>query len=400
MMQFALESAAAAEKNPRIKRLPGIVYWDMGRTAKSEGKTEQAIDLYEKALTFGESYLVLEYLADAFRDARMPDKALEAINRAITLLPNAPDAYARRSKIFFSQEKWGEALEDLEKMKLFGGKDNDELIETRGWEGRQILSQGHSLYRLQSLTQAIEKYNLALRFDPENAEAYCWRGRAFHRTGNDRAEDDLRKAVSINPHLFDAYQGLDDVLLKRRRLDEIIELWNRYIELEPGVAQAYLERGGTYYNKKDFDSAYRDAKRACDLGNKDACTRMQALKDGPLRDKVAEIDREIAAGSIGSAIPKANGIPEKIKTPGGKWSFRDSQGKLITTEQFDDAWDFKDGYARVRKNGKWGYLDVKGNFAIKPQYDYCWDFSGDKAKVRMEDGSTHYINHIGKQLTE
>lgn len=400
MMQFALESAAAAGKNPRIKRLPGQVYWDMGRIAEGEGKTELAVDYYRKALTFGDSPKVIHSLAEAFLKARMPEKALEVIERVITIQPNIPYSYGLRSKIFLSQGKWDEALKDLEKMELVGGKYSDNFIKIRIWEGEQIVSQGHSLFRTGKMTEAIEKYNLALRFDPESAEAHCWRGIAFHRTGNDFAEDDLRKAISIDPRLIDAYNGLDGVLFKRGRLDEIIALWNRYIELEPGVAKAYMERSGTYYHKKDLVSAYRDLIRACELGNREACTRKQALREGTLRDKAAEIEREIATGIVALSIPKAGGIPEKIKTTGGKWSFRDSQGKPITTEEFEDAWDFKDGFARVEQNGKWGFIDMKGNFAIKPQYGYCWDFSGDKAKVRLEDGSTQYIDRSGKPVME
>lgn len=399
MMRFALDSVAVG-KNPRIKQLPGLVYWDMGRIAKGEGKTELAIDYFNKALTFGDSPKVIYSLAEAFLAARMPDKALEVIDRGIPLFPKYVFGYGLRSKIFLSQGKWDEAFDDLEKMKMFGGKDNEEWIETRMWEGRQIVSQGHSLYRMHSFTQAIEKYNLALRFDPESAESYCWRGMALHRAGNDSAEDDLRKAISIDPRLFEAYVGLDEVLIKRRRLDEIVELWNRYIELEPGNARAYLERSGTYYHKKEFVSAYRDIKRACDLGSKDACTRMHVIRDRAPQDQVAEIDREIAIGNIGPSTHNVDLTPKKIKTPAGKWSFRDLQGKLITNEEFDDAWDFKDGYARVSQSGKWGFIDVKGNIAIKPQYGYCWDFSGDKAKVRLEDGSTQYIDRSGKPVME
>ena len=61
------------------------------------------------------------------------------------------------------------------------------------------------------------------------------------------------------------------------------------------------------------------------------------------------------------------------------------RGVLIYTEpiapQYEDAREFSEGLAAVKKNGKWGYIDEENKVVIDFQYDYAWDFNEGKAVV-------------------
>jgi len=61
------------------------------------------------------------------------------------------------------------------------------------------------------------------------------------------------------------------LLAQRGDWDGVIQRWTRYLELEPLNGQAYLERGGAYRHKGGQQSAIADARKACELGNRDAC---------------------------------------------------------------------------------------------------------------------------------
>ncbi|WP_258030987.1 WG repeat-containing protein [Campylobacter concisus] len=37
-----------------------------------------------------------------------------------------------------------------------------------------------------------------------------------------------------------------------------------------------------------------------------------------------------------------------------------TKGEQIVECKFDDAYDFNEGFARVKKDGKWGYINTKG----------------------------------------
>lgn len=55
------------------------------------------------------------------------------------------------------------------------------------------------------------------------------------------------------------------------------------------------------------------------------------------------------------------------------------RGTLTYTEvipfQYEDADQFSEDLAAVKKNGKWGYIDHEGNVVIDFQYDYAWIFN-------------------------
>jgi len=42
---------------------------------------------------------------------------------------------------------------------------------------------------------------------------------------------------------------------------------------------------------------------------------------------------------------------------------------VIIPLKYDDAEDFSEGFAKVKKDGKWGVIDKKGNTVIKFIYD-------------------------------
>lgn len=95
----------------------------------------------------------------------------------------------------------------------------------------------------------------------------------------DRLED-LRHAVERAPSDFEAHRQLDDALARQGRWDEILSMWNRYLALHPNDAEAWFERGGTNYRRGDTAAARADATRACELGKREACERLERLKAG------------------------------------------------------------------------------------------------------------------------
>ena len=48
----------------------------------------------------------------------------------------------------------------------------------------------------------------------------------------------------------------------------------------------------------------------------------------------------------------------------GKYGFVDKAGQLVIGCQFDDAKNFSEGLAAVKKNNKYGFIDKSGNLVI------------------------------------
>ncbi|MGC1620277.1 MAG: WG repeat-containing protein [Candidatus Acidiferrum sp.] len=82
----------------------------------------------------------------------------------------------------------------------------------------------------------------------------------------------------------------------------------------------------------------------------------------------------------------------------GKFGYMDRTGKIVVTPQFQRAWDFHDGMARVDSatQGR-GIIDSAGKPIFLPQFSWIGNFSEGLAQVTVWDGSVKegYIDTTG-----
>ena len=88
---------------------------------------------------------------------------------------------------------------------------------------------------------------------------------------------------------------------------------------------------------------------------------------------------------------------------GAKYGFIDKKGTTVVDLKYDDASDFSSGLAAVLDGEKWGYIDKTGKMVIQPQFDEARDFSGNIATVRIGDwfdGKWGCIDKSGKMVIQ
>jgi len=89
--------------------------------------------------------------------------------------------------------------------------------------------------------------------------------------------------------------------------------------------------------------------------------------------------------------------------------FVDKYGHVVFhTSKWIDARDFSDGAAAVKLGqkqnnpyvGTWGYINTKGRFFITPQFDWAWNFNGGLARVGLEKNDIRrgYVNKDGRMM--
>ncbi len=100
-------------------------------------------------------------------------------------------------------------------------------------------------------------------------------------------------------------------------------------------------------------------------------------------------------GGLTSAGP-ADATPDRFEVS-GQYGFVGEAGDTLVAPQYEGAWVFHDGLARVRQNGRWGFLDASGAFAIPAQYDQAWDFENGLARVEV-GGARGYIDRTGRYV--
>lgn len=68
-----------------------------------------------------------------------------------------------------------------------------------------------------------------------------------------------------------------------------------------------------------------------------------------------------------------------------KYGFINKVGEIVIKPQFDDANEFNDGLASVKKDDKWGYIDKTGKLAIPMKFQAAWDFKNGYAFVKASN---------------
>ena len=119
--------------------------------------------------------------------------------------------------------------------------------------------------------RSIEKLTQAIKLDPTDADAYYYRGHAYHKKGNyDKAIADYTKSIKLNPKLADAYNSRGLAHIRKGGYDKAIKDLNKAIQLNPKSAKAYNNRGTAYRWKCDYGKAIADHTESIQLNPKSA----------------------------------------------------------------------------------------------------------------------------------
>lgn len=155
-------------------------------------------------------------------------------------------------------------------------KDEARLVAQRLAAEREKAFQLHRAHRF---TEAIPLYDALLERQPRDPELLLWRARAHEQLQQDAlALQDLQQLRELEPAHLDGNLQTNSILVRQQRWDDVLALWDAFLGIEPGQAQAYLERGRAHFHKGDRAAALADVRRACALGGSDACNMVKHLQ--------------------------------------------------------------------------------------------------------------------------
>jgi len=132
------------------------------------------------------------------------------------------------------------------------------------------LDNGKRLFDQENYDGAIREFTEAIRLDPNMAEAYAYRARAYVGDNNDQALSDANRAIQLNSRLGMGYVARGNVYSNKKDYTRAIADYTEAIRLDPKFATAYYNRGLAYANKNDYDRAIADYTEAIKLDPKDA----------------------------------------------------------------------------------------------------------------------------------
>jgi tetratricopeptide (TPR) repeat protein len=232
------------------------------------GRLIEATRVYEQILKLDSSHAdSLHLLGMISYQARIPDLAIDLIQRAIAINCKSAPYHASLGAIFQSQGKLDEAEAQYT---LALGLDPG-LAETLGSLGSVLLAQGklsqsvicfkraialkpdiaefhfllgNTLYTQGMLTDAVICYERSLALKSDYAEAHCNTGNALTALNRFyQAAIHYRKALAINPTLAAAQNGLDSILKTQSSQELKIEHYQRGLAVGSDNAEAHKNDG-------------------------------------------------------------------------------------------------------------------------------------------------------------
>jgi Flp pilus assembly protein TadD len=239
----------------------------LGLELQSQGKLDQAISQYRRALQVKPNYVEAHNnMGIALQLQGKLDEAISHYRRALQINPAYAEAYYNMGITFRAQGKYDEAINSYRqalRLKPYH-------VETHSNLGSVLSAQG-------KFDEAIKHFRLALQIRPNFAEVHYNLGLALKSQGKpDEAIKHFRQALRLKPDLAEAHNNLGLALTMTGKLDEAIEHFREAVRLKPNYP-APLNRMARILamhpepKLRDPSQAIEIAKRAAELtGHKDA----------------------------------------------------------------------------------------------------------------------------------
>ena len=201
----------------------------MGDALKEQGKLEEAIEAYNKALAIKPDYAeAYNNMGITLKDQGKLEEAIEAYNKALAIKPDYAEAYNNMGNALKEQGKLEEAIEAYNK-----------ALAIKPDYAEAYYNMGYALQEQGKLEEAIEAYNKALAIKPDYAEAYNNMGNALQEQGKlEEAIEAYNKALAIKPDYAEAYNNMGVTLQEQGKLEEAIEAYNKALAIKPDYAEA------------------------------------------------------------------------------------------------------------------------------------------------------------------
>jgi tetratricopeptide (TPR) repeat protein len=164
--------------------------------------------------------------------------------------------------------------------------------------GYQILYQAQHFEQQKQWKEAIDRYDIAIKLDPDLPDSFAGRGEARLMLDKlEEARQDFAKAYELDPYSGKAASGLAKVIIRQGKLDAAIK---------------QLEEARPKSEKNPYDGFAFAYNAACVYGR--AFQQVQEDEQAPDRDKRLAEYRQKALTDLQSAVQKGFADFEKLKS--------------------------------------------------------------------------------------
>lgn len=131
---------------------------------------------------------------------------------------------------------------------------------------RNVINSGMKLAEKNKLKEALNKFNAAIRINPNIAMAYNNLASVMARQKNYKgAVENYRKALGIDSEFIEAAIGLGNALERNGRYQEATEIFYKILEANPHLADVYVSLGNALLKEGKIDEAINCYRRALEI---------------------------------------------------------------------------------------------------------------------------------------
>lgn len=249
-----------------------VTEWDKGNQFLQEGKLEDAIAAYRRAIELNPDYSWSHHnLGESLAKVCQFEEATAAFRRAIELKPDFSWSYHHLGDALAQQEQWEESA-------IAFGK----AIELNPQHFGTYVGLGNCLAKMGQLDEAIAAYRRASELEPEADWIQYKLGEllqqrtqldlegaiASYRRAIELNPDDVpayRKLLQIQPDNFEVWLQLGEALVKQEQWEEAIAPYRRLTELNPDDVQAHYRLGELLIKQGNLEGAIDTLRHSLEL---------------------------------------------------------------------------------------------------------------------------------------
>lgn len=265
MLEAAKVEPAQLAANPALELLPSYVEFDACRTARESSGVKAALEPCKRALSRGPIPRIACLYGDLLIRSNRYDEALPHYQAGLRIDPQYRGCVVGRHWVHLKAERDEEAARDLLLARRLAPT-NDDIEQSLNLILQRLRYRAREAGKVGDDAKDRELRALANAISPGAGDPRPTEGLSASNL------DALRKRVAAAPDDFDLHIQLDQALAREKAFDEIVKMWDGFIERQPEHARALLERAGAKWHGGDHAGGRSDAERACDLGLKQACS--------------------------------------------------------------------------------------------------------------------------------
>jgi tetratricopeptide (TPR) repeat protein len=227
-----------------VKPSPQMEYYNRGCDLIRQKDYDGAIGVFNAALAeFPDSYYIFDRRAVAYRKKGENEKALEDYTSMIARSPENPDGWNSRGNLYHEMGEYDKAIADYTQCIP---------LSPPGY-GTYWSNRGISYYAKGDLEAALADFNKSIETWTE-PECTSWarqqRGLVLRRMGElDKAMEDFRLASIYDPDDDYAFYQAGYICFIRQDYDAAIEWYSKAVAIKGSSADNWLARGVCYWNK-------------------------------------------------------------------------------------------------------------------------------------------------------